>query len=116
MLRSLLSAARSKPHYHRVQAVSGDATDPATLIQAHIVDAAMLVIATPDIVGVSQVISTARTLNPGIEIVLRSHNEEETLRLRAGDGECATVFYGEEELARGMVTHVLQRFERPQAA
>lgn len=26
MLRSLLSAARSKPHYHRVQAVSGDAT------------------------------------------------------------------------------------------
>jgi monovalent cation:H+ antiporter-2, CPA2 family len=98
-----------------VPAVSGDATDPATLIQAHIVDAAMLVIATPDVLGVSQVIATARTLNPGIEIVLRSHNEEETLRLRAGDGDGATVFYGEEELARGMVTHVLQRFERPQA-
>lgn len=99
-----------------VPAVSGDATDPATLIQAHIADAAMLVIATPDIVGVSQVITTARALNPGIEIVLRSHNEEETLRLRGSDGEGSTVFYGEEELARGMVTHVLQRFERPQAA
>jgi CPA2 family monovalent cation:H+ antiporter-2 len=99
-----------------VAAVSGDATDPATLIQAHIVDAAMLVIATPDIVGVSKVIETARTLNPGIEIVLRSHNEEETQRLRGGDGAGSTVFYGEEELARGMVTHVLQRFEKPQPA
>ncbi len=89
-------------------AVSGDASDPAVLIQAHIANAAMLVIATPDPLNVRQMADTARTLNPGIEIVLRTHSEDESQLLRKeaiGD-----VFYGEEELAKGMANHVLQRF------
>jgi CPA2 family monovalent cation:H+ antiporter-2 len=91
-------------------AVSGDAADPAVLIQAHIADAAMLVIATPDTLGVRQMVDTARTLNPGIEVVVRSHDEEDSRLLRS-DG-VGTVFFGEEELARGMVGHVLARFDR----
>jgi CPA2 family monovalent cation:H+ antiporter-2 len=91
-----------------VPAVTGDAADPAVLIQAHIAHAAMLVIATPDPVGVRQMAETARTLNPAIEIVLRTHSEDESQLLRKeGIG---MVFYGEEELARGMVSHVLDRF------
>lgn len=43
-----------------VAAVSGNAADPAVLIQAHIADAAMLVIATPDPIGVRQMAETAR--------------------------------------------------------
>ena len=43
---------------------SGDAADPAVLIQAHIARAGMLVIATPDSVDVRQMIETARTLTP----------------------------------------------------
>jgi len=94
-------------------AVSGNAADPAVLIQAHIADAAMLVVATPDPLNVRQMADTARTLNPGIEIVLRTHSEDESLMLRK---ECiGTVFFGEEELAKGMTGHVLERFS-PQAS
>lgn len=91
-----------------INAVSGDATDPSVLIQAHITDAAMLVIAIPDLLNVRQMIDTARTLNPEIEIVLHSRNEDETKLLR--EDEAGTVFFSEEELAKNMTHHILQRF------
>ena len=90
-------------------AVSGDAADPAVLIQAHIADASMLVVATPDTLGVRRMAETARALNPAIEIVLRTHSEDESDLLRR-DG-VGTVFYGEEELAKGMLAHVLRRYD-----
>ena len=89
-------------------AVSGNAAEPAVLIQAHIAEAAMLVISIPDTLYVRQMADTARTLNPTVEIVLRTHSEDELLMLR-NDG-IGTVFLGEEELARGMASHVLERF------
>ena len=46
-------------------AVSGNAADPAVLIQAHIADAAMLVISTPDTLYVRQMANTARSAQPG---------------------------------------------------
>jgi len=58
-------------------------------------------------------VETARTLNPDIEIVLRTHSEEESLMLR-GEG-LGTVFFGEEELARGMAGYVLERFAPPRS-
>ena len=92
-----------------VAAVCGDAaSDPGTLIQAHIVDAAMLVIATPDTVDVRKMKEIARTLNPGIEIIVRTHSESE-MDLLQSDG-IGRVFFGEEELAKGMSQHVLRRF------
>jgi CPA2 family monovalent cation:H+ antiporter-2 len=95
-------------------AVSGNAAEPAVLIQAHIANAAMLVVATPDTLDVRQMVDTARALNPSIEIVLRTHSEDE-LQLLRNDG-IGTVFLGEEELAKGMTCHVLQRFEPGVAA
>jgi CPA2 family monovalent cation:H+ antiporter-2 len=89
-------------------AVYGDAAEPAVLVQAHIADAAMLVVATPGPMGVRQMVQAARTLNPAIEVVLRTHSEDESQLLRS-DG-IGTVFFGEEELAKGMTGHVLQRF------
>ena len=89
-------------------AVSGDATDPSVLIQAHITNAAMLVIATPDPLNVRQMIDTARTLNPDIEIVLRTRSEDETELLRKD--KIGTVFFGEEELAKNMTHYILDRF------
>lgn len=89
--------------------VSGNAADPAVLIQAHIAHAAMLVVATPDQLNVRPMVTAARTLNPGIEIVLRTHSEDESVMLRKDD--LGTVFFGEEELAKGMAGHVLQRFD-----
>ncbi|OWQ92104.1 Kef family K(+) transporter [Roseateles aquatilis] len=91
-----------------IAAVSGDASDPMVLVQAHIANAAMLVVATPDSMKSRQMADTARQLNPDIEIVLRTHGEEESELLRSEN--LGTVFYGEEELAKGMSRHVLQRF------
>jgi CPA2 family monovalent cation:H+ antiporter-2 len=86
-------------------AVSGDASEPAVLVQAHIARAALLVVATPDMLGVRRMIETARTLNPSIGVVVRSHNDEEAGLLER-DG-AARVFIGEQELAQAMVQHVL---------
>ena len=94
-----------------VAAVSGDATTPEVLIQAHIARAAMLVVAIPDTVNIRRMVDVARTLNPDIEVVLRTHSEEEAELLRRENlGE---VFLGEHELARGMSAHILSRVAVP---
>jgi CPA2 family monovalent cation:H+ antiporter-2 len=102
--RELVEELRSKGGV----AVAGNAADPAVLIQAHIADAAMLVIASPDTFDVRQMAQTARALNPNIEIIVRTHNEEESVLLK-NEG-IGLVFFGEEELAKGMTSHVLERF------
>jgi len=90
-----------------IPAVSGDASLPEVLVQAHIARARMLVIATPDTLGVRQMAAHARLLNPGIEIVVRSHNEEEARRLE--EELSGRVFVGEHELALAMSDYVLAR-------
>jgi monovalent cation:H+ antiporter-2, CPA2 family len=90
-----------------IPAVSGDASLPSVLIQAHIAKASMLIIATPDTVSVRRMAQIARTLNPAIEIVVRTHNEYEALLLQRE--RVGTVFYGEHELASAMASHVLAR-------
>ena len=99
--RDLVEQLRAKGQ----AAVLGDATEPATLIQAHVAEARMLVIATPQTLGVRQMVQTARTLNPRIEVVIRSHNLEEAALL---EGEqLGKVFVGERELALSMTQHVI---------
>src|SRR5690606_24929380 len=97
-----------------VAAVWGDAADPAVLIQAHVARARGLVIATPDTLNVRQMIATARTLNPAIETVIRSHNEEEAGLLTQEAG--ITVFLGENELAQAMANDTVRRATAPAAA
>ena len=90
-----------------IPAVFGNATEPAVLIQAHVATARMLVIATPETIEVAQMARTARTLNPAIEIAIRSHNAQEA-DLLANEWQ-ARVFVGERELADAMVAHVLRQ-------
>jgi CPA2 family monovalent cation:H+ antiporter-2 len=90
-----------------VHAVSGDASDPAVLIQAHVARAGMLVIALPETIHVRKMIEVSRKLNPKIEIVLRTHTDEEAELLRRENA--GTVFMGEHELASAMTRHVLGR-------
>ncbi len=86
-------------------AVWGDATTPEVLVQSHVARANMLVIAVADCVDVRKMVEIARTLNPGIPLVLRTHNEEEAALLKQA---CqGAVFVGEHELARGMTQHIL---------
>ena len=90
-----------------IHAVAGDAAEPAVLIQAHIARANMLVIAIPDTLRARRMIETARMLNPQIEIIIRTHNDEEAALLHTeGAG---TVFLGEHELALSMTRHILEK-------
>ncbi|MGH8490662.1 MAG: YbaL family putative K(+) efflux transporter [Gammaproteobacteria bacterium] len=90
-----------------VPAVSGDASDPPVLIQAHIARARMLVIATPDTFHARQMIEIAHALNPAVETVVRTHTEEEAGLLQTENA--GKVFMGEHELALGMTRYVLER-------
>ena len=90
-------------------AVAGNATDAITLVQAHIAQARLLVIATAQTVQVRQMVSAARALNPAIEVVVRSHNEEEAELLE--HDQAGKVVVGETELARAMTEFVLAKVE-----
>jgi len=94
-------------------AVSGDASEPSVIIQAHIAHARLLVIATPDTFGARKMIALARMLNPGIETVVRTHSEQEAELLRQENA--GEVFIGEHELALGMARHVLRRIAKEPA-
>ncbi len=90
-----------------IPAVSGDAADPAVLIQAHVARARLLVIAAPDAARARKMIETARMLNPGIEIVARTHSDEEAGLLQEDRPD--RVFIDERELAIAMAEHVVSR-------
>jgi len=91
-----------------IPAVSGDASDPNVLIQAHIHRARMLVIAIPDTLDVRRMIEVARTVNPRIETLVRTHSEEEAVLLEKE--HAGKVFLGEHELAHSMIQFVLDRY------
>jgi CPA2 family monovalent cation:H+ antiporter-2 len=101
--RELVESLRER----NVHAVSGDAAEPAVLIQAHVARAAMLVIATPDTVDVRRMVDIARQLNPKIDIVLRTHSDDVADLLRGEN--LGTVFMGEHELAKAITRHVVER-------
>jgi CPA2 family monovalent cation:H+ antiporter-2 len=90
-----------------IPAVSGDASEPAVLIQAHIARAQMLVIATPDTFGARKMIEIAHSLKPDVETIVRTHSDVEAALLR--NEKAGKVFIGEHELAIGMTRHVLER-------
>ena len=90
-----------------LHAVAGDASDPAVLIQAHIARAQVLVIAVPDTLRARRMIETARLLHPDVEVLVRTHSEEEATLLRKENA--GTVFLGEQELALSMTRHLLEK-------
>ena len=97
-----------------IPAVSGDAADPAVLIQAHVARARILVIAMSDSARARLMIDTAHTLNPSIEIIVLTHSDEEAELLKSDRPD--RVFIGEHELAQGMTRYVLDRVSRKTTA
>lgn len=90
-----------------IPAVCGDASDPNVLIQAHITHASLLIAATSNTFHVRNMIDIARKLNPKIETIIRTHNEEEAaLWTKENIGK---IFLSEQQLADGMAEHVLMR-------
>ncbi|CAI3803753.1 YbaL family putative K(+) efflux transporter [Rheinheimera sp. MM224] len=92
-----------------IPAVFGDATEVEVLIQAHILHAAVLVIATPETIDVRKTVHSARLVNPDIQVILRTHNEDEVELLK--QDQLGQVFLGEDELAQSMTLATLTYFE-----
>lgn len=103
--REIVDALRKEGY----AAVSGDASTPEVLVQAHIARAAMLVIALPDTAHVRRMVDIARTLNPSISIVLRTPSEEEANLFQ--QAKFGAVFLAEQELARGMTAHIITELQ-----
>jgi CPA2 family monovalent cation:H+ antiporter-2 len=52
------------------------------LVQAHIAEAGLLLVAIADSAELQPMLQTARTLNPSIPVVARAHGDEDAARLR----------------------------------
>ena len=94
-----------------VKAVIGDGMplSQAIVLRGAVATLGLLVIAAPDGVDIRQIVTTARQLNPRIDVVVRSHNAQEAELLERDTG--GTVFVGERELSRAMTRHVLEHFD-----
>lgn len=90
-----------------IPAVSGDASDPAVLVQAHIARADLMVATSSDPVRIQAMVRTAKALNPPVEIVSHLETLQDAQQLGAAGGR---IFLAEETLAQAMSEHVLQRF------
>lgn len=94
-----------------VPAILGDASNDIVLAQSHIAKAAMLIIATPDTMKVRHMVDTARKINPGIDVVIRTHSEMEARLLE--QEQTGKIFLGEHELANSIAGYVLGRLAAP---
>ncbi|MCG9032875.1 YbaL family putative K(+) efflux transporter [Laribacter hongkongensis] len=93
-----------------IKAVCGDAAEPDVLVQAHIMHAAMLVVASDNPAAVPAMVDTALTLNPDIDLLLQAASEADWQGLQQ---QCnATVIFGEDTLTQAMQTHVEAFFAR----
>lgn len=92
-----------------IAAVSGSATEPGVLIQAHIQHARLLVISPMDILDIHKIVDTAKLLNPQIQVLVCAENKAEADLIRADNlGE---VYYAKEEMAKNMSNHILNQIE-----
>jgi len=89
-----------------VPAIYGDATHANVFEQAHPQQARLLVIATPEPYHARHIISMARARNPKIDIVVRTHSDQEQ-KLFEQLG-VAKALMGERELAFSMAYHSLR--------
>jgi Kef-type K+ transport system, predicted NAD-binding component len=92
-----------------IAAVSGVATEPGVLIQAHIMHARLLVISPMDILDIHRIVDIAKQLNPQIQVLICAESKEEAAVIR--DENIGEVFYAKEEMAKNMSHHILNQIE-----
>ena len=92
-----------------IQALFGDASNTELLTRAGILDARVVVVAIGDATATRLVVDRARSLNPSVDLVVRTHSETEAAWLRGMTGNVQAI-HGERELAVQMVRYALRRF------
>lgn len=89
------------------KAVCGDAIDPAILIQAHVQDAAMVILNFRDDILRRKVIETAKILNHKIEAVIMTSDDE--IAVRAMTDHLGKVFDSNAVMAGSIVRYCMHR-------
>ncbi len=92
-----------------IAAVSGVATEPSVLIQAHIQHARLLAISPMDILDIHKIVDIAKTLNPEIQVLVCAESKEEAEVIRRDN--IGAVYYAKEEMAKNMSRHILHQIE-----
>ncbi|NIE97789.1 sodium:proton antiporter [Acinetobacter sp. Tr-809] len=92
-----------------IAAVSGEATEPNVLIQAHIQHARLLVISPMDILDIHRIVDISKQLNPEIQVLICAESKEEAVVIR--EENIGEVFYAKEEMAKNMSHHILNQIE-----
>lgn len=92
-----------------IAAVSGSATEPGVLIQAHIQHARLLVISPMDILDIHKIVDTAKILNPQIQVLICAENKAEADLIRAD--HLGEVYFAKEEMAKNMSNYILNQIE-----
>jgi CPA2 family monovalent cation:H+ antiporter-2 len=91
-----------------MQAVAGDARDALTLVQAHVGQAKMMIVCASETTDVRPLVMTARTLNPEIQILVRSPSAEEAQLLESEGAQVALHPHG--VMAQALLDAALARW------
>jgi len=87
-----------------IEALSGNAADPAVIPAANLGAARCLLVAIPDAFEGGQVVQQARAINPTLPIIARAHSQDEIEHLKKHGA--SLVVMGEHEIAKAMLDHV----------
>jgi CPA2 family monovalent cation:H+ antiporter-2 len=91
--------------------VYGDAARPEVLASAHLERARLVIVAAPDAYQARAILALAFQLNPGVEVLVRTHSDAERSFLE--EMGAARALVGERELAVSLTREALRRFEVP---
>lgn len=108
----VVEASRERAEHLRalgLPVIYGDATRPEVLEDAHIERARLVVVAAPDAFQTRAILALARRLNPRVDVVVRTHSDEERAFLEGHGAQHALV--SERELAVSLTRHALRRFD-----
>jgi CPA2 family monovalent cation:H+ antiporter-2 len=90
-----------------IEALSGNAADPAVIPAANLNAARCLLVAIPDAFEGGQVVQQARAINPTLPIIARAHSEAEIEHLKKHGANL--VVMGEHEIAKAMIDHIADK-------
>jgi CPA2 family monovalent cation:H+ antiporter-2 len=90
-----------------IETIHGNGAAPEVIAAANLATARSLLVAIPDAFEAGQIVEQGRAANPRLEIIARSHSDEEVEYL----GRCGAdlIIMGENEIARRMVERALSQ-------
>jgi CPA2 family monovalent cation:H+ antiporter-2 len=90
--------------------IYGDATRPEVMAHAHLERARLVIVAAPDAYQARAILALCFQLNPGLEVLVRTHSDEERRFLE--EMGVARAFVGERELAVSLAREALRALGR----